>query len=40
MSSMMFPLTYQFPADPSIDNLLKMTTDFVMKIKQSTEISS
>ena len=36
MSNMMFPLTYQFPADPSIDNLLKMTNDVMMKIKQQT----
>jgi len=32
-------MTYQFPADPSIDNLLKMTTNFLMNIKQSTEKS-
>lgn len=37
MSNMMFPLAYQFPADPSIDNLLKMTVNFVMKIKQQTQ---
>ena len=29
-------MTYQFPADPSIENLLKMTNDVVLKIKQQT----
>jgi hypothetical protein len=30
-------MTYQFPEDPSIDNLLKMTNDVVMKIKQRSQ---
>jgi hypothetical protein len=32
-------MTYQFPEDSSLDNLLKMTNDVMMKIKtQSQEI--
>jgi len=29
-------MTYQFTADSSIDNLLKMTNEVMMKIKQQT----
>jgi hypothetical protein len=30
-------MTYQFTADSSIDNLLKMTNDVMMKIKLQTQ---
>ena len=30
-------MTYEFPADPSMDNLLKMTNDVMMKIKSHSQ---
>lgn len=30
-------MTYQFPADSSIDNLIKMTNDVMMKIKAQSQ---
>jgi hypothetical protein len=30
-------MTYQFPQDSSIDNLLKMTNDVMMKIKSHSQ---
>ncbi len=30
-------MTLQYPEDPQIDALLKMTNDIVMKIKQQTK---
>ncbi len=30
-------MTFQFPEDPQIDTLLKMTNNVVLKIKQQTK---